>query len=405
MPKNRTYIEFVKEMRTILIDFLGDSYARDQFSWFWKEIGNGISNTPRAMFLFQNNLRTNIDLMITGIESLISETNYLEFLVKLANICKRHSEIHLASDIYERILTLSKVIPGSEKEAGNAMLGLATINTDQAKFKKAAVILKEARQSFKAAKDVSGEADCLNLLGTISAERGELKKAKRQFTKALELIKNKKKSALKGFIMNNLGIVNNMEGNFSEARLLLEESISIYNSLNEISSIPEVKLNLGMVELKTNKFEAALKNFEKALQISENEQFKPVLGITHLGMAEALYNLNKIRSAEFHLDKALNISHNSNDRLTIADVYRIKGLINLKRKNKNQAESFFNTSIRINDELDNELCAAESRVELSRILKDNNREKEAKMHSDEVLKYYKKMKSKDEFDEIKARLN
>ena len=140
MPKNRTYIEFVREMRTILTDFLGESYAKDQCSWFWKEIGNGISNTPRAMFLFQNNLRTNIDLMITGIESLISETNYLEFLVKLANICRRHSEIHLASDIYERILTLSKAIHGSEKEAGNAMLGLATINTDQAKFKKAAVL-------------------------------------------------------------------------------------------------------------------------------------------------------------------------------------------------------------------------------------------------------------------------
>lgn len=405
MRKNKTYIEFVKEMRSVLTDFLGQTYARDQYSWFWKDIGNGISDTPHSMCAFQNNLRTNIDLMITCIESLINEKNYLDFLVKLANICRHHSETHLASDIYERILSRSKNIPGSEKEAGSAMLGLAVINSNQAKFNKAAIFLKEARKSFSIIKDVSGEADCVNLLGTISAEKGNLKKAKQQFKKALELIKNKKKSVLKGNILNNLGIVNNMEGNYSDARKLLKEAIDIYNNLNEIRSIPEVKLNLGMVELKTNKYEAALKNFEKALLISENEQYKPVLGITHLGMAEALYKLNKIRSAENHLEKALNISHNINDRLTIADVYRIHGLIHWKKKNRNLAESFFNTSIRLNLELDNELCASESRFELVRILKQNDKEKEAQIHISEVLKYYRKIKSGNEIDEIKAQLS
>ena len=63
MGKNKTYIEFIKEMRVILTDFLGQTFAKDQCSWFWKDVGNGISNTPHSMFVFQNNLRTNIDLL------------------------------------------------------------------------------------------------------------------------------------------------------------------------------------------------------------------------------------------------------------------------------------------------------------------------------------------------------
>jgi tetratricopeptide (TPR) repeat protein len=402
MQKNKTYIEFVKEMRAVLTDFLGEAYAKEQCAWFWDEINNGISNTPHSMSVFQINLRTNIDLMITCIEALIKERTYLDFLVKLAHICRRHSETHLASDIYERILFLSEDIPGSEKEAGYAMHGLAVINTDQAKFKKAAILLKQAKKQFRTVKDVSGESECINLIGIIAAEKGDLKKAERQFKKALELIKKKNNSALKGYIKNNLGIVNNMEGNYADARTLFEEANDIYSNLNEISSLPEVKHNLGMVDLKTQNFEAALKNFKKALEVSENEQYKPILGITHLGMAEALYNLNRIRSAEAHLDKALNISHNTNDRLTIADVYRIRGLIQLKRKNKNGAESYFTTSIRLNNELNNELCASESRFELARLLKVNDREKEAKIQFNEVLKYYRKIKTKEEIDEIKA---
>jgi len=402
MQNNKTYVEFVKEMRTVLTDFLGETYAKDQCAWFWDDINSGIINTPRSLIAFQNNLRTNIDLMITSIEALLKERTYLDFLAKLANICRRHSETHLASDIYERILYLSEDVPGSEKEAGHAMHGLAVINTDQAKFKKAALLLKEAKKNFRTVKDVSGESECINLLGIISAEKGDLVKAGRQFNKALQLIKNNKSSVLKGYIINNLGIVKNMEGNYSDARTLFEEANDIYSNLNEISSLPEVKHNLGMVDLKTQNFEAALKNFKKALEVSENEQYKPILGITHMGMAEALYNLNKIKSAEVHLDKALNISHNTNDRLTIADVYRIRGLIQLKRKNKNVAESYFTTSIRLNNELNNELCASESRFELARLLKENNREKEAQSHFSEVLKYYRKIKTKEEIDEIKS---
>ena len=56
------------------------------------------------------------------------------------------------------------------------------------------------------------------------------------------------------------------------------------------------------------------------------------------------------------------MSIKANDRLTTADLYKIKGLIEMQLNNYTMAESYFLSSCRINKELDNQLNLAHPRV-------------------------------------------
>jgi hypothetical protein len=56
------------------------------------------------------------------------------------------------------------------------------------------------------------------------------------------------------------------------------------------------------------------------------------------------------------------------------------------------SEEFFETSIRLNKDLENKLNEAESSAELGKLLQKNKREEEAKPYIDSAASYYKEIK-------------
>ena len=81
--------------------------------------------------------------------------------------------------------------------------------------------------------------------------------------------------------------------------------------------------NVGMLELKNERYKSALKEFLNCINLSESKQYHPILGIANIGASEAYFRLGDMRLAELYIDKAMELSHKTNDRLTIADIYRI----------------------------------------------------------------------------------
>jgi len=91
-----------------------------------------------------------------------------------------------------------------------------------------------------------------------------------------------------------------------------------------------------------------------------------------------------------------------NDRLSIADIYKIKGIIERKVKNYKGAENYLLSSLRINEELENILNQAETSFELGVLYLELNKKKEAGKHLNFALDYYKKQKASSMISKIQA---
>lgn len=405
MKKVILYIDFIRNIKSLMTEFLGTKSAKELSHWIWNEAGMGVENTPKALTSFQNFFRWNINIVITEAESIIPKKKYLVFLNNLANICRRHGEVYIASDFYEKVIRLAVNIPNTDKELGEAKLGQAIIFSDQAKFKDSSNLIRKADKHFNSVKNKAGQAECENILGIIDAEKGNLAAAQKHFKNALEFIKGGKTSLLKSKIVTNLGIVYNISGNYPEAVKYLKHASALFKELKLSTRYVEVKHNIGMLELKNERYRSALKEFLFCIKLAELEQYQPILGIANAGASEAYFRVGNMKLAELHIEKAIALSRKINDRLTIADIYRVRGLIEKNKKNSKLAESLFVTSIRINNELNNQLNATEAQVELGKMLLESNRNERAKAELTKAMRYYKKINYQNKVDEIKNLIN
>jgi tetratricopeptide (TPR) repeat protein len=96
----------------------------------------------------------------------------------------------------------------------------------------------------------------------------------------------------------------------------------------------------------------------------------------------------------------MELCNKTNDKLSIADIYKTKGIIQRKLNMYDLAESYLLTSLRLNKELQNELNLAETSIEIGRLYKETGRTNESKQYFNNAIKYYKKIKAVNELASI-----
>ena len=87
-----------------------------------------------------------------------------------------------------------------------------------------------------------------------------------------------------------------------------------------------------------------------------------------------------IISAKEFADKALSLSHNLDDKLTIADIYKVRGIIAREMNDIKMAECYLMISLRINTSLRNSLNTAEVSIELASLYKDQGKHEQSKYY-------------------------
>ena len=109
--------------------------------------------------------------------------------------------------------------------------------------------------------------------------------------------------------------------------------------------------NLGMLLIQKGKYKEALKELDGSLNISTKNHFYPIVAVSYITKAFIYTKLSDLELANAFADKSMEIGNKVNDQLTIAEVYKIKGIINREKNKFDLSENFFLSSIRINQEL------------------------------------------------------
>lgn len=381
------------ELNKILNSFLGKVN--------FNIISNLLLDVNSAPHGINKSLRINIDLIVTYAENKVNEKKYLGLLLALGKSCNNHGEIDIAKEVFGKII---------EKKGNNFLnikgysnLQLAIIESNQANWYTTKRYLGNALKIFGETKDKMGLAECGNLLGTIEAEKGKITLAKIHLENAYSSVKLKRINLIKTKIEVNLGIVYNMLEKYDEAEKFFNRALTTFE--HEKRQVAEIKHNLGMMYLKSGKYKQAIKEFENSLKISEAENFSKIMGISYLGLGETYLLMGDRKKALSCTEISFEKSSKINDRLTIADIYKVKGIIHHEDNKYETAENYLLTSLRINKELKNEMNGAETNYQLGILYEKMKKRTESRNNFNLALKYYYEFSCHKEIKKIEKHLS
>jgi tetratricopeptide (TPR) repeat protein len=341
-----------------------------------------------------------LDFIITKAEAALTEKKLLSLLLKLGNYSIASGEFASAVYIFEKLASITSGGNTANQITADSFLSLADIFSRQALWGISSNYINEAYNIYRKLKNNKGCADCENILGSIQGELGNLKQAQTHFENALSLIKNKKDTGTKGKIEINLGIINNILGNYDSALKYYKNALVKFSSIKDYKKIADIDHNIGMLHSKMHKYRLAIKEFDKSIHLSYKKRYLPTLGISYLGKAAVYAIKEDYKLSSFFAEKALQVCHKINDRLSIADIYKVKGIIHRDTKNYKLAEDYLATSLRINTELDNEMNKAETEFELGLLYKRMNKKSESRSFFMRSKQYFRKIGALKEVKEI-----
>jgi tetratricopeptide (TPR) repeat protein len=338
--------------------------------------------------------RIKIDRTVTFSEKTLQADKFYIFLLDLSQLCLSRGRLNLANELFKKV----KKNSNNNVRKAESLLGLADVFSRRADWKRSLVLIDEAESIYRELNDNGGLAKCENLLGSIYGERGDLAKAKAYFLNSLALINPENDVELSANIKINLGVLENILGNADASIKHLTNALVGYNKLGNNRRITETKHNIGMAYLESGDYESALVAFDEAIELAKRGGYMSTLSLIYLAKSQVLVATDELFYASEFADKALDISNSTDDKLTSADSYRVKGIIERSRKNFDAAETYLLTSVRINTNLKNEHNIALTSLELAALYEEKNNSQSKESYLTRALNYFKQINA---FKEVK----
>lgn len=398
---NDKHNNIVKDLKELLNTYLTESFAKD----FMKALDEDISLIANQSFDISEldkkqieyeppkgfNYRIPVDKVITLCGKLITEENYFNLILDLSQLMLFAGEVSYSLEIAENLLSKLNSNGRHTSFKAETNLMISKIYWSQAYWDDCNYFISEAMKIFKSIESEAGIAKCENMLGTLYGEKGEFDKAQTHLENALKHLQGKESLPTRAMIHTNLGVINTIKRNFEKAVWNYKNASERFEELKDNRRLARVYHNLGMLYSQMEKYDDALDEFNKCITISKDMDYLSNCAVAYIGKAYIYTQQKNSALAEAYTDKALEIASKINDTLSIADIYKIKGMIQSNLENFELSEEMFESSIRLNKDLESKLNEAESSVELVRLLEKAKREDEAKPYLDYANKFFKNL--------------
>ena len=344
------------------------------------------------------------DILTTFAEHKLNKLKYISFLLSLGEYLISLGEFSSAIDIHQKIFNETKTETSLKNIAANACYSLGEIFSREAKWIECFEYTKKAFGLFKRQNDLKGCAKCENLLGTVYGEQGNLSEAANHFQESLHYLDEKKDAVLMGHIENNLGIINNIYSNYDQALFYYNRALINFQRLNDHHKLAQIRHNIGITYIKKKEYAKALTELDKSIAITLNDSIFSLLGISYVTKAFIYAQMEDVQLSKAFADKAMEICYKTNDKLSVAEIYKVEGMLKRIQKKFIQGESYLKTSLRINKEYKNSLNEAETNLELGILYKQWKKPDQSKKCLEDSLTYFKKIRAVHEIANIEQYL-
>ncbi len=333
-------------------------------------------STPARIAEPVSHKQTSLDHLLTTCRESLGKIEYQDILLGIANVCTLHGDLRSAEKLLAESLDYGNQTNRPEFIA-EALYHRGDIYCRQGKWKDCAKDLTASRKVFSKLRDVASLAKVDNLFGTMYGEQGLLKRAGKSFSHALHNAERSHQHELAATISMNLGIIDNITGNFDNALNNYKRALSLFESTGNLVRISEVEHNIGMSFFSKKNYSSALRAFDRSLEGSVKINNPGLIGIAQLGKANIYFRKMDSALSLALCNQAFEHFEKTEDRLSIADVYKLKGMIFREMKEYGLAMTYFQSSMRINEEYHNKLNLGETLYEIGVMEKNRKRKRSA----------------------------
>ena len=337
--------------------------------------------------------RIQIENLLTITEKELPKIKYVDLYLYLSKFSINIGLSNLAEDI---LSSLIKKIGNKEKlkdYVATAYFHLGEIYFRQGYWKKSEKNISIARKIFNEEKNRWGILRCDNLSGALHGEKGNLTKALNNFIKSKKNINPKKEKYVYSMIESNIGILYQALHKFDESILYLNRALVYYEQIKDQVRISELKYNIANLFYLKKEYTLANSKLDEAIRCAAEAENLSLLSLCFVTKADTLVNLKDLDMANAVIDMAMEISTKINDRLSIAEVYKITGKIELEICHFDSAENFLLTSFRLNKELENLYNLAETCLSLAKVYEIKHDSKQSNRFKKLAAQYWKSFES------------
>ena len=304
-----------------------------------------------------------LDHLLTLCHSELSEQNNINVTLGIGDTFRNHGELTRAEELYSLALAGAEQA-GDEGLVAEAFLRRGDIFSRQGKWEVCENDLDESRKIYRKLNEPVSVGRIDNIAGTNCAIQGRMKQAQTYYRRALSSFERYEDAGMTGTVLMNLGIVYNILGQYEEALSQYQRALSFFEKVGDPERLAELHHNMGMSYLFKADYKQALSEFNRASNLVSASSSINLFGLATLGKANVCFRMKDLRMALSFVHHALACFNASNDRLSIADSYKVKGMIHREMKKYNFASSYFQTSLRMNIELKNQLNTGETYYEI-----------------------------------------
>jgi len=344
------------------------------------------------------------DTAIYHADKYLKATEYLDFLYCVAEISMKYGEMARAEQIL-RSLSEQKTHKADNNLQAKAHYKLGNVVFYQNNFKTADEELRKSLILFKKTNDKKGIALVSNAQGILLVQQGKI-------SEGISLIEESRKMAKEqnftDLIINtsmNIGNAYHISGDADAAMLHYREVLGLAEKGGQNDTFANIHMNIAIAYKFKGQLDRATTHVDKAFEVAGETNNLYQKGLAYLIKAEIACLRDDLSSGTALVTSAFSIFSEIGDRLSIAEAYKILGMINRKSKRFDIALSYLENSKRINEELNHTLNLAETLMEISVLFKDMGEPEKAKNYLERAVGCFDKIGAQTRAKEAKKLLN
>ena len=326
----------------------------------WKTKSQDSPNDREQRLVYR---QIDFDTIVLQAPKFINSKEYPALLFEIAQKADQFGEADKAVLLLNRIIT--KYMDQSEvllRARSHKLLG--DIHINQNHFRIAGNQYEASLELFRELDDVRGMTSVTNSRGVLQVESGNPEKGLNLFEEAHELCLKHQFDELLIDVLYNLGNANHILGNYDQAMQWYEQALKWVSDANLPDAQAAIFHNIGIVHKSRERYFKAQEFFQKSYDLLEKTGNAYLKGLSNLEQAEVACMVGEFSTSMAQATASFQIFTQLGDRLSIADVYRIFGMIHRETRKFDLALSYFENSLRLNQELDNHLNLGETHFEL-----------------------------------------
>ncbi|HKJ69219.1 MAG TPA: hypothetical protein VKA68_14770, partial [bacterium] len=304
------------------------------------------------------------EYLITSLhKNITTEETLVDLQFQLAEICLQFSELQRAHDLLTQ--TRLHLLEGvRDQQLGKLHLMLGRVEANRNQWMNARRWLEDGLYIYSTLNDTQGMASAHVDLGILNAQQWSTTPALSHFEKAKELLRWNLNSPLGLKIQNNLAIIQCIHGGAEEAVRQFEKLLCHHYADKKDHKV-YLQINYGLAVKETADLDRAKTILNKAVQAANVLPNTRLIALASLALAEVHIRQESYEAGVEYLIDSFKIFSKEHDRATLADSYRMFGMLHRETMHPQLAAANFDISLRLNNESGNLLNLSETCYEYS----------------------------------------